>query len=28
MQTERTAMLLERLAHQTSASFARKPASE
>ncbi len=28
MQTERTAMLLERLAHQTSASFTRKPASE
>jgi glutamate carboxypeptidase len=28
MQTERTAMLLERLARQTSASFARKPASE
>ena len=28
MQTERTAMLLQRLAHQTSASFARKPASE
>ena len=28
MQTERTAMLLERLSRQTSASFARKPASE
>jgi glutamate carboxypeptidase len=28
MQTERTAMLLERLAHQAGASFARKPASE
>lgn len=28
MQTERTALLLERLARQTSASFARKPASE
>jgi glutamate carboxypeptidase len=28
MQTERAAMLLERLGRQTSASFARKPASE
>ena len=28
MQTERTAMLLERLSRQTSASFSRKPASE
>ncbi len=28
MQTERAALLLERLGHQSSASFARKPASE